>query len=209
MARLCAGVKRAIAAALCAVWLAGCATSALDMAPERPDRPWAPATTGSGEIIAGAPPGQPTAEGYVLPANPALGQVRSPPTVDTARTYSLSELIDLAESSNPATRIAWNDARRAALAAGIAESTFLPSITATAIGGYQGNSGHQTGLGTSFKQRQFAEWHGLGSIPAMAAVRLWPARRRGGRGEAGIGDFKHHVHRRASAAYLQCRPRLL
>jgi hypothetical protein len=78
------------AAALCAVWLAGCATSALDMAPERPDRPWAPATTGSGEIIAGARPGEPTAEGYVLPANPALGQVRSPPTVDTARTYSLS-----------------------------------------------------------------------------------------------------------------------
>jgi outer membrane protein len=138
------------AAALCAVWLAGCATSALDMAPERPDRPWAPATTGSGEIIAGARPGEPTAEGYVLPANPALGQVRSPPTVDTARTYSLSELIDLAESSNPATRIAWNDARRAALSAGIAESTFLPSITATAIGGYQGNSGHQSGLGTSF-----------------------------------------------------------
>jgi outer membrane protein len=140
--------EQAVAAALSLVWLAGCATSALDMAPERPDRPWVPATTESGEIIAGAPPGRPTAEGYVLPANPVLREVPSPPGVDTTRIYSLSELIDLAESSNPATRIAWNDARRAALAAGIAESAFLPNITATAIGGYQGSSGHQTALGT-------------------------------------------------------------
>jgi outer membrane protein len=139
-----------IAAVLSSAWLAGCATSALDMAPDRPDRPWAPATTASGEIIAGKPQGPSGAEGYVLPANPVLGQVPTPPSVDAARTYSLSELIDLAESSNPTTRIAWNDARRAALAAGIAESAFLPNITATAIGGYQGSSGRQTALGTSF-----------------------------------------------------------
>ena len=139
-----------IAAVLSSVWLAGCATSALDMAPERSDRPWVPATTKSSEIIAGEPQAPPTAEGYVLPANPALGKVPSPPAVDNTKVYSLSELIDLAESSNPATRIAWNDARRAALAAGIAESAFLPNITATAIGGYQGSSGHQTALGTNF-----------------------------------------------------------
>ncbi len=139
-----------VAAALSVVWLAGCATSALEMAPERPDRPWVPTTTAGGEIIAGEPQGRPTAEGYVLPGNPVLGAIPSPPSVDTTRIYSLSELIDLAESTNPATRIAWNDARRAALAAGIAESTFLPSITATAIGGYQGNSGHQTAQGTGF-----------------------------------------------------------
>ena len=141
--------KRTIAAVLLSVWLAGCATSALDMAPERPDRPWVPAATETGEIIAGEPQHPPTAEGYVLPANPLLGKVPSPPTVDAAKVYLLSELIDLAESSNPTTRIAWNDARRAALAAGIAESAFLPNITATAIGGYQGSSGHQTALGTS------------------------------------------------------------
>jgi outer membrane protein len=142
--------EAAIAVVLSPVWLAGCATSALDMAPQRHDRPWAPATTEGGEIIAGKPQVPPTAEGYVLPANPVLGQVPSPPVVDAARTYSLSELIDLAESSNPRTRIAWNDARRAALAAGIAESAFLPNITTTAIGGYQGNSGRQTAAGTGF-----------------------------------------------------------
>src|SRR3984957_13470589 len=101
--------KGTIAAALSSAWLAGCATSALDMAPERPDRPWVPATTETGEIIAGKHQAPPTAEGYVLPANPALGKVPEPPRVDAVRRFSLSELIDLAESSNPATRIAWND----------------------------------------------------------------------------------------------------
>jgi outer membrane protein TolC len=141
--------KGAIGTFLGSVWLAGCATSALEMAPERPDRPWTPATTESGEIIAGTPQGPPTADGYVLPVNQALSKIQSPPHIETARTYSLSQLIDLAESSNPATRIAWDDARRAALAAGIAESTFLPNITAGAIGGYQGGSSRQTALGTS------------------------------------------------------------
>src|SRR5277367_3657395 len=139
-----------IAAVLFPVWLAGCATTALDMAPERPDRPWQPATTQSGEIIADKPQGPVASEGYVLPANPALGKLPPPPTVEAVRLYSLPDLIDLAESTNPATRIAWNDARRAALAAGIAESAFLPNITASAIGGYQASNGRQTALGTSF-----------------------------------------------------------
>ena len=120
------------------------------MAPQRPDRPWAPTTTESGEIIAGAPQRRPTADGYVLPANPVLRQVPTPPSVDTTRTYSLSELIDLAKFDQSEDTDRRNDARRAALAAGIAESAFLPNITATAIGGYQGSSGHQTALGTSF-----------------------------------------------------------
>lgn len=88
-----------IAAVLSSIWLAGCATSALDMAPERPDRPWVPATTESGEIIAGSHQAPPTTGGYVLPANPVLGKVPTPPRVDAARVYSLPELIDLAESS--------------------------------------------------------------------------------------------------------------
>jgi outer membrane protein TolC len=138
-----------IAAVLSALWLTGCATSALNMAPDRPDRPWVPATTASGEIIAGAPQTSGTASGYVLPGNPDLGSVPPPPSVDAVKTYSLPELIDLAESSNPTTRIAWNDARRAALAAGIAESAFLPKITANVIGGFQGSNGRASALGTS------------------------------------------------------------
>jgi outer membrane protein len=156
--------ERRIPAVLSSVWLAGCATSALDIAPERPDRPWVPPTTESGEIIAGKPQAPPTAKDYVLPANPALGKVPSPPGVEAAKVYSLSELIDLAESRNPGTRIAWNEARRAALAAGVAESAFLPNITATAIGGYQGSSGHQTANGTGFKSNSSLD----GSVSAVS-----------------------------------------
>jgi outer membrane protein len=139
-----------IIVALSTLWLAGCATSALDMAPERHDKPWVPPTNSDGEIIAGAHQAPATQDGYVLPANPALAAVPSPPAVDAAKTYSLPELIDLAESNDPTTRIAWDEARRVALAAGIAESTFLPRITASALGGYQGSTGRSSALGTSF-----------------------------------------------------------
>jgi len=47
-------LKRAVAFAVSALWLAGCAISAVDMAPDRPDQPWNPATTATGEIIPGA-----------------------------------------------------------------------------------------------------------------------------------------------------------
>ena len=64
-------------AVLSAVWLAGCATSAIEMAPDRPDRPWTPATTESGEIIP-AVNGAPRAaneRGYVLPSNTTVARV--------------------------------------------------------------------------------------------------------------------------------------
>jgi outer membrane protein len=135
---------------LSSLWLAGCATSAVEMAPERPDRPWVPATTSNGEIVAGEHQ-QPSssADGYVLPPNRSLASIPPPPTTNAAKAYSLPELIDLAESSNPATRIAWNDARRAALAAGIAESAYLPRITASAVGGFQSDNGSGSTLGSS------------------------------------------------------------
>lgn len=129
---------------LAVLCLSGCATSALKLAPERPDKPWVPVTTANAEIIPGKQQAPATAAGFVLPGNPALASDDASPSVDAARTYSLPELINLAESNNPATRIVWNDARRAALAAGIAESAFLPKITASAIGGYQTVSGNQT-----------------------------------------------------------------
>lgn len=116
--------------------LAGCATSALKLAPERPDRPWTPATEGNGEIVPGRSSAVPAAKGYVLPANPAI-EAPAPPSIDQDHAYTLSDLIDLAERTNPDTRIAWNQARDAALAAGIAQSQFLPRIVVSAIGGYQ------------------------------------------------------------------------
>ncbi|MBV8683122.1 MAG: TolC family protein [Caulobacteraceae bacterium] len=135
------------AVSLVSVWLAGCATQAVDMAPSRPDRPWGAVTTPDGEIVAGAKDQPSNAHDYVLPANPALAGAPPPPQVDNARTYGLSDLIDLAESSNPTTRIAWNDARNVALAAGIAESNYLPKISASAAGVYTTGGGHASSPG--------------------------------------------------------------
>jgi outer membrane protein len=129
--------------------LTGCATSALEMAPERFDRPWTPATTFDGEIIAGAKPIPDAGNGYVLPPNSALSSVPPASGVDAGKVYALPELIDLAETSNPSTRIAWNDARRVALAAGIAEGAYLPKLTASAVGAYQVSHGQTSTLGVS------------------------------------------------------------
>ena len=119
--------------------LAGCATSAIEMAPSEPDQPWAPATSASGEIIPGAKASSDStsAKTYVLPANAELASVPAPLEVDNRRPYSLPELINIAQSNNPSTRIAWNNARDVALAAGVAESAYLPRLTASAIRGYQ------------------------------------------------------------------------
>lgn len=131
--------------------LAGCATSSLDLAPPQPDKPWQPMTTESGEIVVGtaskpAPSTRPS--DYKLPANTALASIAPPPALDLAHAYTLPELIDLAESANPLTRIAWNDARNAALAAGIARSSYLPQISAAAMGGRQyGHLSASTPLG--------------------------------------------------------------
>ncbi len=51
--------------------------------------------------------------------------------------WTLAEAIDIAERRDIATRIAWEQARQAAIQVGIAEADYLPAITASAIGGYQ------------------------------------------------------------------------
>src|SRR6201984_2740805 len=53
--------------------------------------------------------------------------------VDQSKTYSLSELIDLAEAHNPATRAPWGRARSQAAALGIARSELYPTWAAAAI----------------------------------------------------------------------------
>lgn len=119
--------------------LAGCASSAIEMAPDRPDRPWTPATTITGEIVPDEKPlpEQPKSETFVLPSNTALAELPPPLEFDRLKVYSLAELIDIAQSNNPSTRRAWNAAKEAALAAGIAKSAYLPRVTATAVGGWQ------------------------------------------------------------------------
>ena len=60
--------------------------------------------------------------------------VRNPGfAVDPAKTYSLAELVDLAESHNPQTRLAWERARSQAAALGIARSELYPTLVAVAL----------------------------------------------------------------------------
>jgi outer membrane protein len=136
------------------IWLplAACATMSLNLAPERPDAPWTPATMPRGEIVDGsAPPsGRPKAVSYVLPSNRNLAA--APPAasnLERRTPYTLPELIDIAQTNNPTTRNAWNDARDAALTAGIAESAFLPVVSAGIVQGWQKSHNATSILGSN------------------------------------------------------------
>src|SRR5713226_5405621 len=50
--------------------------------------------------------------------------------VDPAKTYSLAELVDLAEAHNPETLLAWERARSHAAALGVARSELYPTLAA-------------------------------------------------------------------------------
>src|SRR5437773_4672205 len=59
------------------------------------------------------------------------------PRIDSSKRYELPELIDLAQRVNPETRVAWEAARRAALAVGLVESEYFPVLAMSALGGYK------------------------------------------------------------------------
>jgi outer membrane protein len=154
--------------ALLSICLAGCATSALDMAPDSPDHPWTPTTSATGDIIPGGkiPSGESPASTYVLPSNSDAAVISPALAIDKRRAYTLPELIDIAESNNPVTKIAWNAARNVALAKGIAESTFLPRLSASAITASQISNGQNTvqGFGLGSDQNNL---HGTISVVSL------------------------------------------
>jgi outer membrane protein TolC len=92
-----------------------CATQAMAQAPPSPERPWA---------IPDA----------AIHRAEALGAGRTP---IPQKPYDLPALVDLAERENPRTREAWEAARAAAAAIGLAESAYLPQLSLQAIGGFQ------------------------------------------------------------------------
>jgi outer membrane protein TolC len=53
------------------------------------------------------------------------------------KPYDLPALIDLAQRTNPQTRVAWEAARAAAAEVGLAESAYLPQLSMEALGGYE------------------------------------------------------------------------
>src|SRR6478609_9479067 len=83
-----------------------------------------------------APPALPRYEGELRDYQPTEAERRYLPAIDPRKTYNLAELIDIAQRSNPETRVAWQRARMAAAAVGLTESAYYPYIVAAAAGGY-------------------------------------------------------------------------
>src|SRR6201993_1821748 len=96
---------------------------ARDDPPPSPVRPWAPPTL-------------PRYEGELRQYQPTEAERRNVPAIDPRKTYNLAELIDIAERSNPETRVAWERARMAAAAVGLTASAYYPYVVAAAAGGY-------------------------------------------------------------------------
>jgi outer membrane protein TolC len=67
---------------------------------------------------------------------PSVLKVRPDQEVDAQRDYELAELIDLAERANPTTKAAWEQAKQAASAVGLARSEYFPLLALRASGDY-------------------------------------------------------------------------
>jgi outer membrane protein len=66
---------------------------------------------------------------------------RTPASIERNHRYDLAELIDLAQRVNPETHEAWEQARQAALAVGLVESSYAPQVSIEAIVGFQRTPG--------------------------------------------------------------------
>ena len=55
--------------------------------------------------------------------------------IDATKSYSLAELVDIAERNNPETRVAWERALAQAAALGVARSELYPLLAAAAVAG--------------------------------------------------------------------------
>lgn len=121
--------------AACGAW-AGCASDALNRAPASPIQPWRPASSAANQEGRDTSHSVPL-DGFSVPADPRIAELRQRPAIEAKTAYSLPELIDLAQREHPSTRLAWNRARQAALAVGVAEATFLPMLSANVVGGWQ------------------------------------------------------------------------
>src|SRR5271155_5685084 len=123
---------RRIALAGCA--LLGACNDTRDLAPASPDTPWQ--FEPSKEAPTSPVPAAVGAKRFAVPENTAV-QLPSPADIDLNHVYSLVELIDIAQRRNPATRVAWEQARQAAINVGIARAAYLPALTASAVAGWE------------------------------------------------------------------------
>ena len=131
------GRIRAHTAILCVILLFGSCVLA-QSAPVSPDHPW----HGVGEQRIEAD---------------ARNSRESSFSIDPAKNYSLAELIDLAETHNPETQLAWERARAQAAALGVARSELFPTLAAAAL---SQTSRQETYLGTRYYRQTFQDFQG-------------------------------------------------
>ena len=201
--------------------LAGCASQSESLAPASAETPYVP------NVAESAPP-PPGVADYGLPPQADMPIDLPKPAVDPRRAYTLPELVDIAESSNPVTRAAWERARQAALAVGVAESDLsaapqrpgprrLPICVAgqserrdflLGAAGRRHLAARRAG-GRVARDLRAGDRSRAGRHAAMAAVRF--RRPRGGdRERAAIVDrFRRRLQRRAPEADLRGRLDLL
>jgi outer membrane protein TolC len=100
------------------------ASAGADDAPPSPREAWYPGKLRDYEAELAREARQNSAEVSGVKADPNI-------------VYDLPALIDLAQRSNPQTRIAWERAREAAAAVGLSQSAYFPYLVASAGAGYE------------------------------------------------------------------------
>ncbi|MGB3026037.1 TolC family protein [Paradevosia shaoguanensis] len=126
------------ATAMASLFLAGCTSSAMKFAPASAQTPFQ--TPGhQAQTAAGAPD-------YGLAQDASMPITIAAPQLDARHNYTLPELIDIAQLSNPVTRASWERARQAALAIGVTEAAYLPSLSANVLAGVQQTSTTAPGI---------------------------------------------------------------
>ena len=114
------------------------AASAFDpaqIAPPTPEKPWV--------IPSPAEAVRRLAESDALRGSrsSAESEARIAASLERGHRYDLPELIDFAQRLNPETHEAWEQARQAALAVGLVESSYAPQVSIEAIVGFQRTPG--------------------------------------------------------------------
>src|SRR3989454_3503009 len=101
-----------------------CATFGSDIAPPSPAKPW-------------SPPGLNAYERELAHGDFSNEKNAKQIEIVPDKIYELPELIDIAERSNPTTRVAGERARQAASAVGLGQSAYFPYLVASAGAGYE------------------------------------------------------------------------
>jgi outer membrane protein TolC len=109
---------------LSSIFLGFLAWAGADDVPPSPQKAWYPRNLGEYEAELAREARRNSAGASGIQADPNI-------------VYDLPALIDIAERSNPQTRIAWESARQAASAVGLSQSAYFPYLVASAGAGYE------------------------------------------------------------------------